>query len=79
MAVLIESSRDERTLAWLIYQCGEEAVHCACLQLAGRRRAYVSNVAKALDVTCPTELSFTPTPDALLRIREILSLLGDRG
>lgn len=77
MGVLIESKRDERTVAGLIDRFGDQSVRAACGQIAGCRRAYVPNVAKALGVACPKELAATPAPEAPDRIREILRALGD--
>ncbi len=77
MGVLIESKRDERTLAWLLDEFGDEAVTAACLRLAGNRRAYVSNLAKALGASPAKTLTATPAPEALERIRQILDALGD--
>lgn len=55
--VQIESPRDERTLAWLVEQAGAEAVRAAVGQLAGQRRPYVSNIAKALGLKPPERLA----------------------
>ena len=78
MGVVVESRRDDRTLAWLIDQLGEGAVTAACLRLAGQRRAYVSNIAKVLGVVPPQVLAVTPAPEARDHIRRILALLGDK-
>ena len=78
MGVVVESKRDERTLAWLIEQLGEGAVTAACLRLAGQRRAYVSNIAKVLGVVPTKVVAATPAPEAQDHIRHILTLLGDK-
>ena len=77
MDVLIESKRDERTLAWLLDELRDEAVTAACQRLAGNRRAYVSHVAKALGASPPKTLATVPAPEALDRIRQTLDALGD--
>ncbi|MEZ5438557.1 MAG: cryptic plasmid protein A [Lysobacteraceae bacterium] len=78
MGVVVESKRDERTLAWLIDQLDEGAVTAACRRLAGQRRANVSNIAKVLGVVPPKVLAITPAPEARDHIRRILALLGDK-
>lgn len=52
MKLIVESTRDQRVLDWLVRQVGQEAIANACMQLAGARRAYVSNIAKVLKL-CP--------------------------
>ena len=46
--VVVLSKRDERVLAWLIAQVGEDGITEACSRLMGARRSYPSNIAKAL-------------------------------
>jgi hypothetical protein len=78
MELVIQSKRDERTLRWLIEQVGSAEVARACGLLAGARRAYPSNVAKALGLSPPRSLS-CPTPEeARSQLAEILALLGAR-
>lgn len=61
-SVIVTSERDQRVLDWLILQVGRDAVEAACGFIAGRHRPYVSNVAKALGLTPPSDLALTP-PD----------------
>jgi hypothetical protein len=75
-AVVIESKRDERVLAWLVAQVGEQGVADACVRLAGGRKAYPSNIAKALGLTPPKNLSVASRADALRHLEAIASLLG---
>lgn len=75
MIPIIESKRDQRVLDWLISQVGEEAVAEACRQLAGGRRKYVSNIAKALGLHPPAELALTSREDAKQHIEGIRKLL----
>lgn len=75
MEVIIESKRDQRTLDWLIAQVGREAVERACSGLGGRR-AYVSNVAKALGLKPPESLQRTPKEEALEHIARIRQRLA---
>lgn len=58
--VLVETARDQRVLDWLIEQVGPDAVTVAANSLAGHRRPYVSNVAKALGLTPPSDLVLSP-------------------
>ena len=76
MTPLVQSKRDERVLAWLIDQVGEEAIANACLQLAGRRRPYPSNIAKALGLRPPKHLAASSATDAKLQLDAIAKLLG---
>lgn len=78
MAVIVESKRDERVLAWIVDQVGEQAVADACASLAGKRRAYPSNIAKALGLTPPKKLALASDADARRHLEAIASLLGVR-
>lgn len=78
MDLLIETMRDQRVIAWLFEQVGEQAVLSACEQLAGRRRAYPSNVAKILGLTPPKELTLAAPEDAAVHIARIRAILGLR-
>lgn len=75
MKPLIQSKRDERALAWLIEQVGESAVAAACLQLAGNRKAYPSNLARALGLILPNSLALASPADVKRHIAEIEALL----
>lgn len=50
MEIVIESERDKRTYDWLLAQVGDAALRNACLSVAGKRRLYVSNLAKVLNL-----------------------------
>lgn len=76
MNLILESKRDERTLIWLVQQVGEAKVASACQLLAGNRRAYPSNVAKALGLKPPKNLSVAADEDARKHIAAIAQLLG---
>ena len=78
MSVRVESKRDERVLAWLMEQAGEEAVVSACASLAGARRPYVSNLANALGLCPPKQLAVASGEDAARHIAAIQQLLGIR-
>lgn len=69
--VLVLNSRDVRALAWLISEAGFDAVHEACGRLAGRRRLYPTNLAKALGLRIPESVATVPATDALARIRKL--------
>lgn len=76
--VIVESTRDQRVLDWLIAQAGPEAVASACAQLSGNRRPFPSNIAKALGLTPPTDLAFAPKATVKVRLAEACSLLRKR-
>lgn len=76
--VLVLSPRDHRVLDWLVAQVGCEAVAAACDDLVGRRRPYVSNIAKALGLTPPADLAFTPPDVVREHIAKIRALLSGR-
>jgi hypothetical protein len=75
-AVVIESKRDERVLAWLIAQVGEQRVAEASLRLAGARRRYPSNIARVLGLKPPRDLAVASRADAQRHLDAIASLLG---
>lgn len=68
MNIIVESARDERTLEWLISQVGLAGVEKACEQLAGQRKPYVSNIAKALCLEVPESILHTPKDEARSRL-----------
>lgn len=74
--VLILNDRDERAVAWLIDQVGAQAVEDACAELAGRRRAYPSNLAKVLAIDLPKSLTLTPSDRAIEKIAELRARFG---
>ena len=78
MDVVLESDRDRRTLDWLVSQVGLPAVEKACSQLSGDRKAYVSNIAKALGLTLPDNISATPKDEALVHLNSIKNILKTR-
>ncbi len=77
VGVLVASARDQRVLDWLVSQVGREAVEGACTRLAGRRRPYVSNIAKELGVIPPDNLTLTPRAIARQRLAECKAALSD--
>ncbi len=76
MHIVIESERDRRVLSWLVEQAGEDAVVSACIQLAGRRRAFPSNVAKVLGLNPPKALALASPESAAAHMAAIAKLLG---
>jgi hypothetical protein len=60
LPVLVENERDRLGLEWLRGQVSDQAIAEACGRLAGARRPYVSNVAKALGMKLPDNLALTP-------------------
>lgn len=75
-SVVIESKRDERVLAWLVVQVGEQGVADACAILAGNRLAYPSNIAKVLGLIPPKSLALASRADAQRHLDAIAILLG---
>ena len=75
MEVVVESERDRRTLDWLVTQVGEDRVTKMCLQLAGKRRPYVSNVAKALGLVPPESILQTSSVDAREQLSRLKALI----
>lgn len=78
--VLILSERDKAGFDYLVRIRGKEAVELAVDHLAGKRRPYVSNVAKLMMVTIPTSLQREELPASddmakkyLAQMRKILS------
>lgn len=81
MEVVLESERDRRTLDWLVSQAGLHTVERACSQLAGERKAYVSNIAKVLGLTPPDSVSATSKDETLVQLASIKNIIrkGRRG
>jgi len=73
--VLVISERDQRVLDWLVSEVGRDAVEEASNHLSGRRRPYVSNIAKALGLTPPANLTLTPPNVARQHLTQIRTLL----
>lgn len=73
--VLVTSERDQRVLEWLISRVGTDAVEAACNLIPGRRRPYVSNVAKALGLVPPSNLAVAPLDVARQHLSEFRVLL----
>lgn len=78
MDIILDSDRDRRTLEWLITQVGEDAINEACLQLAGTRKPYVSNIAKVLGLVPPDTLLGPSRAEARLRLVAVKNLLAKK-
>lgn len=76
MQIVIESERDRRVLGRRVERAGEDAVASACLQLAGRRRAFPNNAAKVLGLSTPKVLALTSPESAAVHVAAIAKLLG---
>lgn len=76
MKVILESDRDRRVFEWLVEQVGESAVIAAAESLAGARKPYVSNIAKALGLTPPDHLMLTPRETAKQKLSAIKGMLS---
>ena len=75
VGVLVETARDQRVLDWLIEQAGIASIETVVNALAGRRRPYVSNVAKELGLTPPTDLVFPPPNEAQRHLAHCKAIL----
>ena len=78
-SVLVTSERDQRVLDWLVSQVGVDAVESACTLIPGRRRPYVSNVARALGLTTPSDLSLSPPDVARQHLADFHRMLKRKG
>ena len=76
--VLVTSERDQRILDWLVSQVGLDAVEAACSRLPGRRRPFVSNIAKVLGLTPPSDLALAPPEAARHHLSELRALLRQK-
>ena len=76
--VIVNTPRDRRALEYLVTTCGMEAVEQACLRLSGRRKAYVSNVAKVLRIAIPDDIVITPREEARKHISDLKKLLAQK-
>lgn len=76
--VIVNTPRDRRAFEYLVARCGMKAVEEACLKLSGRRKAYVSNVAKVLEVAIPDDVVITPREEARKHISDIKEILRQK-
>lgn len=76
MLPILNSERDRRTYEWLVTQVGQEAVNAAMVRLLGRRKPYVSNIAKILGLTPPESVRRTSSEEARARLSEIKAMLA---
>ena len=73
--VVLANDRDRRTFEWLRLEVGEARIAEAIDQLAGNRKAYVSNLCKLLGVVPPVELTRTSPQVAKERLEGIKAML----
>ncbi|MEY2842146.1 MAG: hypothetical protein RI920_183 [Pseudomonadota bacterium] len=71
MGVIVANARDQRTLTWLRDRVGDQAILDAASRLAGNRKPYLSNVAKALGIALPEQLAATDRETALRHLAEL--------
>ena len=79
VSVLVTSERDQRVLDWLVSKVGVDAVESACTLIPGRRLAYVSNVAKVLGLTPPSDLALSPPDTVRQHLANFRHLLKRKG
>ncbi len=71
---IIGSDRDRRVWRWIVAQVGEEAA--LAVELAGNRKPYPSNIAKALGLQVPVVLTQPGIDVARERIQNLKRILG---
>jgi len=73
--IIISNERDERSLAWLRREVGDEAISEALSRLAGNRRPYITNLCHELGLVVPDEVKRGPPkpmpPEVRQRLDEI--------
>ena len=76
MAIVVENDRDRVALEWLHKCVGDQGIARGLGLLAGARKPFVSNVARALGLEIPKDLYVPARPEiakeALSKIRENL-------
>ena len=75
MQPLLESDRDKRTWSWICSQVGEAAALGALDGLAGNRRPYPSNAARALGLVVPGEVVATSREVAKKHLADLQAIL----
>lgn len=73
--LIINNERDQRAAEWLVAKVGQAKVDAAIDNLAGNRRAYVSNVAKELGIEIPNQVIVTPTSEAKRKLADLRTML----
>lgn len=73
MDPIISNDRDRRAWAWIIDQVGEE--RALAVVLAGGRKPYPSNIAKALGLELPRAVELTPRDVAKDHIASLRAIL----
>lgn len=68
MQPILENDQDRRIYQWLIARVGERAVEDACHNLVGRRKPYLTNILKILNIIPPPQVVQTPTEEARQRL-----------
>lgn len=73
MEPLISNDRDRRAWEWIVSQVGAD--RALAVELAGDRKPYPSNVAKALGLTIPESVSLPPSDVARERLAGLKAML----
>jgi hypothetical protein len=76
--LIIETARDQRALDWLVRQAGWDRIDEVLAALPGKRKPYVSNIAKALHMVVPDSVLVTPAEQARPELKKILDYLKQR-
>ena len=73
MEPIISNDRDRRAWEWIVAQVGED--RALGVDLAGDRKPYPSNVAKALGLTIPETVKLPPSDVARERLAGLKAIL----
>lgn len=73
MEPLITNERGKREWAWIVAQVGEEAARSVVL--AGNRKPFPANIAKALGLALPADLEVVDKETARARVAALRSMM----
>lgn len=76
--IIVETEADRRALDWLVRQAGWDRIDAVLAELPGRRKPYISNIAKALRMVVPETVFATPAERARPELKKILDYLKQR-
>jgi hypothetical protein len=73
--LIIATAADQRALDWLVLEVGWESIDTALAALPGKRKPYVSNLAKELHLAIPRNVFVTPAEQARPQLKKLLQML----
>lgn len=77
--VILANDRDRRTWAWLRRNVDQGALVAAFDALAGRRRPYLSNLCKVLQIKPPSDLELPDRDTVAAHLAKVRAILSGRG